>query len=132
MPKLTRMGKGCLQPLIFRTTNERSVFLLRYLLMDLDGTLLPVDSNFFLERYLYGLAPISGTWRMRPLIQQLMASTMETINNNDPRLTNEMVFWENFSQRMGVPRQELEPIFNEYYAKEFPGLKRYLPRPTGP
>lgn len=102
--------------------------MLRYLLMDLDGTLLPVDINFFLERYLYGLAPhFRHLADKATFIQQLMASTMETINNNDPRLTNEMVFWENFSQRMGVPRQELEPIFNEYYAKEFPGLKRYLP-----
>ena len=102
--------------------------MIRYLLADLDGTLLPIDLSFFFERYLNALTPHFQDWTDAPLfIKHLMASTMKMVQDSDPTLTNADVFWNDFPVRMGRDREELEPVFNNYYSTDFPKLKQYVP-----
>lgn len=105
--------------------------MIRYLLADLDGTLLPVDLSFFFERYLNALTPHFKDWADAPaFIRHLMASTMKMVENNDEKLTNETVFWTDFPTRMEQPREALEPIFNNFYQQEFPLLRQHIAETT--
>jgi FMN phosphatase YigB (HAD superfamily) len=101
--------------------------LLRYLLVDLDGTLLPVDLSFFFERYLNELTPhfISIT-EPRLFIKGILGSTQFMVENTDPELTNEDAFWSDFPPRLEKTRNDLEPIFNRFYSEEFPKLRQYV------
>lgn len=101
--------------------------MLRYLLVDLDGTLLPIDLSFFFERYLNALSPHFKEWTEIPLfIRHILASTQKMVENNDETLTNENVFWSDFPTRMEQPREVLEPVFNRFYREEFPLLRQYI------
>ena len=46
--------------------------------------------------------------------------------DTDPSLTNEEVFWRDFSARTGRPRAELEPVFRQLYETQFPALQRHI------
>jgi FMN phosphatase YigB (HAD superfamily) len=101
--------------------------LLRYLMADLDGTLLPVDLNFFFERYLNALTPHFTSIIEPPLfIKSILRSTQFMVENTDSKLTNEDAFWSDFPPRLGRTRDELEPIFNRFYQEAFPSLRQYV------
>lgn len=104
--------------------------MIKHLLFDLDGTLLPVDLDFFFRHYLTALAPrFSHLFPTEKFGEALMASTAKMVENLDPNLTNEEVFWQDFSLRTGHPRTLLEPIFLDFYTNEFPLLKRFIGSP---
>ncbi|WP_331274063.1 HAD family hydrolase [Capillibacterium thermochitinicola] len=106
--------------------------MIKHLLFDLDGTLLPIDLDFFFRDYLSALsARFAATVEPRAFQEKLLASTMAMIQNNDPRLTNEEVFWQDFPARIGLSRSFLEPIFRDFYAQEYRALGNNLP-PAGP
>lgn len=104
---------------------ERSI---RAILFDLDGTLLDNDMEVFLPPYLGML-----TARMAPFVppDQLIAHLMRATDAmiaNDGRATNADVFAEVFYPLTGCPREELEPVFADFYGKDFPSLERYTRR----
>lgn len=106
--------------------------MIKHLLFDLDGTLLPIDLDFFFQDYLSALsARFVATIEPRTFQENLLASTMVMIKNDDPRLTNEEVFWQDFPARIGFPRSDLEPIFRHFYDNEYRTLGNNLP-PAGP
>lgn len=106
--------------------------MIKHLLFDLDGTLLPIDLDFFFQDYLSALsARFAGTIDLPVFQEKLLASTMVMIQSNDPQLTNEEVFWQDFPARIGFPRSFLEPIFRDFYANEYRALGNNLP-PAGP
>ena len=94
-----------------------------YLLLDLDGTLLPMEMDKFLNAYLRAVS----TW-MAPYMAPdrfakcLMASTREMIANLDPGRSNEAVFWDDFIPRTGLDKEEIQPVFERFYREEFPKL----------
>lgn len=92
-------------------------------LFDLDGTLL--DSNMqeiFLPEYLRRLsARVAHIMPARPFIARLLAAT-EAMIANDGRATNAEVFAQAFYPLAGHSRAELEPIFERFYAEDFPQL----------
>lgn len=101
--------------------------MIRYLLVDLDGTLLPIDLSFFFERYLNALTPHFKEWVDAPLfIRNIIASTQKMIESSDESLTNETVFWTDFPVRMERTREELEPVFTRFYTEEFPSLRQHV------
>ncbi|MFZ5899408.1 MAG: HAD family hydrolase [Bacillota bacterium] len=97
--------------------------MLRYLLFDLDGTLLPMDTDKFLGAYLHLLAPrLSRYLPPDRFIRELLISTEAMIVNNEPSKTNEEVFMDDFFGRTGLPKEELLPIFEDFYRRDFPSL----------
>ena len=92
------------------------------ILFDLDGTLLPLEFNDFvsgyfaaLEKYFWGVFPDGG------LAKMITASTQEMLQNDGTK-SNSDAFWFDFVKLTGRPREELEPMFEEFYRKDFAGL----------
>lgn len=99
---------------------------LRYLLLDLDGTLLPMDMDEFLGAYLRLLAGrMAGYMSPERFVSELMTSTEAMIHNLDPSRTNEDVFMADFFSRTGLPQDEVRPIFDDFYARDFRTLISY-------
>ncbi|MEW5920000.1 MAG: HAD family hydrolase [Bacillota bacterium] len=96
------------------------------LLFDLDGTLLPLDREEFITRYLESIAPrFAHLCKPADFVKKLLQSTHVMMVNKNPEKTNEEVFWEDFIPRTGLSREELLPIFTDYYSLVFPGLRRH-------
>ncbi|HEY3364383.1 MAG TPA: HAD family hydrolase [Symbiobacteriaceae bacterium] len=98
------------------------------ILFDLDGTLLPIDTDEFVRGYMKALAGHAG--HLVPpqlLVQQVMASTHKMIENVDPNLTNAAVFAADFFPKVGRSEAELMPVFDSFYREKFPALKATCP-----
>jgi len=94
--------------------------LIKAVLFDLDGTLLHVDQQEFVTEYLKLLAPrMAHLMDPRKFVHDLMASTMVMTSDRDPSRTNEEVFWSDFLPRVGVPAEQLMPILDDFYEREF-------------
>lgn len=99
---------------------------MRGILFDLDGTLLPVDTEKFLENYLRLLSQrVSAHVDPNKFITQLLASTKAMILSNDGIKTNEEVFMEDFFAKIPSNKDQLLPIFDEFYLNYFKQLKKH-------
>ncbi|MGB9839013.1 HAD family hydrolase [Thermovenabulum sp.] len=98
------------------------------LLFDLDGTLLPLDTDEFINSYLKLIArKMSKFFDPQQFIDLLLDSTMAMVNNLDPSKTNKEVFWEAFfSNNINIEKEILQFEFEEFYDKDFPSLKKVL------
>ena len=94
--------------------------MLNTILFDLDGTLLPMDQEKFLEVYFHELTQKMAAFDFEPpsVIQATWAGTKAMIQNNGPD-TNETVFWKVFSQQLGEDVLKLKPVLEEFYVNEF-------------
>jgi FMN phosphatase YigB (HAD superfamily) len=101
---------------------------IKAVLFDLDGTLLDNDMDVFLPHYFQLLAArVAHLVPPREFIAHLVQASQAMLDN-DGRATNEDVFAANFYPLVGYPRQELEPIFLEFYTDDFPSLRQYTRR----
>jgi FMN phosphatase YigB (HAD superfamily) len=101
-------------------------------LFDLDGTLLPIDTDRFIRQYMKELAGYAG--HLVPparLVEQVMASTYKMIENVDPAVTNAQVFAADFFPKVEKEEADLMPIFDAFYRERFPGLKEVCPGVPG-
>ncbi|OQA41529.1 MAG: 2-deoxyglucose-6-phosphatase [Chloroflexi bacterium ADurb.Bin325] len=95
---------------------------IKAVLFDLDGTLLDSNMESFLPVYLKALsARIAHILPPQQFVAHLMQAT-EAMLANDGRATNQEVFAEVFFPLVGRPRAELEPLFDAFYAEDFPKL----------
>ncbi|HOB29241.1 MAG: HAD family hydrolase [Dethiobacteria bacterium] len=101
------------------------------LLIDLDGTLLQIDLKKFIPAYIETLAKyFAKHFQPEKLARDLLAATQATIKNNEPALTNETVFYNDFCRRLGVDRAAIDPLIKKFYRDEFPRLRSWSrPRP---
>lgn len=92
---------------------------------DLDGTLLPLDLEIFVHRYFKALAPFF-TDKVEPqkFVKELMLAT-EAMINNTGNISNEEAFMQKFLPAIGQEKEEMYPLFEKFYEKEFPKLKEY-------
>jgi FMN phosphatase YigB (HAD superfamily) len=102
--------------------------MLKTILFDLDGTLLPIDTDRFVHAYMKELAGYAGHL-VAPalLVEQVMASTYQMIKNTDPALTNAQVFAADFFPKVARAEAELMPVFEAFYRERFPGLHSACP-----
>lgn len=98
------------------------------ILFDLDGTLLDNDMDIFLPHYFRLLTSrVAHVLPPDQFLAHLMKAT-ETMMANDGRATNEEVFAAAFFPVAGHTRQELEPVFLDFYVNDFPALSEYTSR----
>lgn len=89
-------------------------------LFDLDGTLLPMDQDFFVKAYFGLLAKKLAPFGYDPqqLVKAIWTGTAAMVKNDGSR-TNEQVFWDCFAKLLGEEVRKDEPLFEEYYRIEF-------------
>ena len=90
------------------------------ILFDLDGTLLPMDQNKFVQSYLGRMAKKLAPYGYDPsmLTKALWAGTGAMVKNDGAKPNHE-VFWAVFNSIMGKDCRQDEPLFNAYYENEF-------------
>lgn len=94
------------------------------ILFDLDGTLLPVDTEKFVEHYMRKLVPhVTDFFQPDEFLKMLWESTNETIRDKDPNSTNEEVFTRIFLEKAGISKSDIWPVFDQFYLEHFPKLK---------
>lgn len=93
-------------------------------LFDLDGTLLPIDTDAFVHEYFRLLAKhMAHLIPPADLAQHVMASTEAMIRNTDANVTNWDAFFQDFIPRVRQEPEVLRPVFDQFYAEQFPTLK---------
>ncbi len=94
--------------------------MVKYVLFDLDGTLLPMDQDVFVEVYFKGLAQKLAPYGYNPkqLIGAVWQGTKAMIQNCG-EMTNEQVFWQVFTGIFGEGSRSAEPILEAFYQTEF-------------
>ena len=97
-------------------------------LFDLDGTLLPMDQDEFVNTYfgflIKKMAPYG--YEKDELIATLWKGTAAMVKN-DGTCPNEDRFWEVFAGVYGQERVADKPIFDEFYAGEFDNARAVCP-----
>ena len=95
------------------------------ILLDLDGTLLPMEQDKFVNAYLSTLAKAASKHGYDPnrLISALWKGISKEIANNG-KDTNETVFWNTFADEFGQDALLDKELFDQYYAEEFQAVKK--------
>ena len=97
------------------------------ILFDLDGTLVPFLQDEFVHSYFKALVR-----RLTPMgydgerLVQALWKGVDAMVDNDGALTNRQVFWEVFTRELGVQALALESILDDFYAREFDGVRAVL------
>jgi FMN phosphatase YigB (HAD superfamily) len=95
---------------------------------DLDGTLLDSNMETFLSPYLKLIsARIAHIMPPQEFVAELLRATGMMLTN-DGQVTNEELFAAAFYPAIGRSRAEMEPIFEAFYAEDFPKLQGYTQR----
>lgn len=104
--------------------------MIKAILFDLDGTLLPMDQDEFTKGYFKLLAAKLAPYGYEPktLIDTVWAGTAAMVKNTGAQ-TNEAAFWERFSRTYGAEKTERDkPLFEEFYADDFERASVFCPR----
>ena len=98
--------------------------MIKTVLFDLDGTLIPFDQEEFIKAYFYNLAKkfVPMGYDKDLLIKSLWAGT-GSMYKNDGKATNQEVFKDIFSKSMQKDYDEMEESFLDFYANEFDNVK---------
>ena len=98
--------------------------MIKAVLFDLDGTLLPMSEKTFTEGYFKmlckKLAPLG--YEPETLVKTIWTGTKAMVNN-DGKKTNEQVFWETFASIYGTEKLKDRAVFEDFYANDFNGSK---------
>ena len=93
-------------------------------LLDLDGTLLPMDQDVFTKHYFGLLAKKLAPYGYDPklLVDAIWAGTAAMVKNQSGQ-PNEKAFWNAFTAIFGEQALEHLPVFEEFYHNEFQEVK---------
>lgn len=93
---------------------------MKAVLFDLDGTLLPMDQDAFVQLYFGQLAAKLAPHGYDPekLVAAIWGGTKAMVKN-DGSCTNEDAFWRYFASRFGEAARQDEPLFDAFYRHEF-------------
>lgn len=95
-------------------------------LFDMDGTLLPMRQDEFVEAYFKSIASKIAPLGYEPkkLIDSIIKGTFSMVNGDGTR-PNEAIFWEVFCGIYGEKALNDKPHFDAYYENDFDSLKIY-------
>lgn len=93
---------------------------IKYILFDLDGTLLPMDQELFVKAYVKGLAAKMAPLGFDPqkVVDGLWAGTGAMMKNVSGK-RNDEVFWKVFCSIVGDEALNHMDTIDEFYANEF-------------
>lgn len=95
------------------------------ILFDLDGTLLPMDQETFIQAYLAGLTQkAAGAGYAPAQVPAAIWAGTKAMVKNDGTYTNEDVFWSTFSSLCGKDAKQDIAVFEEFYRKEFQQIRQ--------
>lgn len=98
--------------------------MIKVVLFDLDGTLLPMDQDLFMKAYMGTMAKKLAPYGYEPeTLGKGVWSGVKAMVLNDGSHTNEEAFWNTFASVLGEKVREDIPIFDEYYKNEFQTVK---------
>ena len=93
-------------------------------LFDLDGTLLPMDTDTFTHAYFELLAQKAAPYgyEPKPLVDAVWKGTAAMVKN-DGGASNCQRFWDVFASIFGPESRNMQAEFDEFYANEFHGVR---------
>ncbi len=96
-------------------------------LFDLDGTLLPVDTKTFINKY-FKLMKESVNYLYDPdeFVKHVWQGSKAMIDSEDDNKTNQQVFFDYFKQSVDLPEREINEFFNDFYQNQFPKLHQCI------
>ncbi len=99
--------------------------MIKTILFDLDGTLLPMDQDVFTKSYFRQLIKKIAPLGYDPeiLVDTIWKGTKAMVENDGTR-TNEDAFWDCFVERFGENAKKDIPVFEEFYRKEFQEVEK--------
>ena len=100
--------------------------MIKAILFDLDGTLLPMDMETFTGGYFSLLAKKAAPfgYEAKELVKNVWAGTKAMVLN-DGSCTNEERFWQYFAGAYGAEKLKDRQMFDDFYANEFDGAKEF-------
>ncbi|HKL13861.1 MAG TPA: HAD family hydrolase [Halanaerobiales bacterium] len=101
----------------------------RTILFDLDGTLLPIDMDKFIEKYFRLLSGHFADLYNPEYFVDVINKATENMIKNDGKLTNKEAFEKKFFELIdlqGVREKEIWDRFYDFYDNYFPTLKNHF------
>ncbi len=99
---------------------------IKAILFDLDGTLLPIDTDQFISTYVKRIAAyMAHHVDPEQFVRQLWKSTEKMIRSNDGNRTNQEEFESDFFGVVGN-KEVLTPLLERFYEEEFPKLAEFV------
>lgn len=97
---------------------------LKAVFFDLDGTLLPMDQDFFIKNYFGSISEYMKAYGYNPqeLVKAIWQGTGAMIKNDGKR-SNEEAFWGAFVKIFGEACIKDIPRFDRFYVEKFDNLK---------
>lgn len=98
---------------------------IKNILFDLDGTLLPMDQDVFIREYYGGLIKkvLPLGFDAQDMLKGVNAGVKAMILNDGTR-TNEEVFWEKFAGILGEEILQHKSVFEDFYRNEFQAVAK--------
>lgn len=98
--------------------------MIKAVLFDLDGTLLPMEANTLLDADLSGMCVYLEPYGYSPvLLGKAFHNSIIAMIRNDGRRKNEDVFWQCFYDLFGDKVSEHKAIISHYYEQEFETIR---------
>ena len=87
---------------------------------DLDGTLLPMDQDHFVEEYFQRLthALVKLGYDAKLCMHGIAEATKQMMLNKGPHL-NEALFWKHFTELTNIDKADVEVDIHEFYVNDF-------------
>ena len=97
---------------------------IRYVLFDLDGTLLPMNQERFIETYVQGLTKKLAPYGYDPkVIGDALWVGVGAIMKTDGKLRNDEMFWKAFENVAGTFSDEHKAVIDDFYQNEFQDVR---------
>lgn len=98
--------------------------MIKVVLFDLDGTLLPMDLDEFMKAYMGTMAQKLAPhgYESEKLVPAVWNGVKAMVMNDGSR-SNEDAFWDTFCEVFGEKARDDAPIFEDYYQNEFQTVK---------
>lgn len=96
------------------------------ILFDMDGTLVPMDTETFANGYFVGLYKKLAHFGVdsKVIVDAIWKGTAAMVKNDGSR-PNGDVFWEIFPKLTGISREEGDPICIDFYSGDFNAAKAF-------